>query len=293
MSQKSADADNHPTPAQQALDGRAPAHNPGGSVRNRSNLLVLLGIAFFVVGGIIVYVVTNGDDGGSTPITAPGQITVVVATHDIAPGAKVDEEIKSGGIKAEAVDSGSLVAGAAQSTQQISGATFVSAFKKGEQILASGLQSVNRKYTLPEGFEAIAVNLNFVPGVAGYVNPGDRVNLYGQFTKVDPTSGATVENGENAHLVLTNVRVLDVNTTVPANGTTPDTSPSGVSNRASGDQVVFLLAVKTGDAEKLVYMEQGQALYASLVKDDAPPAGGTTGADASNILSGDPASSAG
>jgi Flp pilus assembly protein CpaB len=262
-------------------------------VRNRSNLLVLLGIAFFVVGGIIVYVVTNGDDGGGTPTTAPGQTTVVVATHDIAAGAKVDDEIKGGGLKTQAVDVGALVAGAVQNTQQISGATFVSAFSKGEQILASGLQSVNRKYELPEGFEAIAVNLNFVPGVAGYVNPGDRVNLYGQFTKIDPTSGATVENGQNAHLLLTNVRVLDVNTTVPANGTTPDTTASGATNRASGDQIVYLLAVKTSDAEKLVYMEQGQALYASLVRDDAPPAGGTSGADAGNILSGDPASSAG
>ena len=67
----------------------------------------------------------------------------------------------------------------------------------------------------------------------------------------------------------------------------------GGTNRPTGDQLVYLLAVKTSDAEKLVYMEQGQALYASLVKDDAPAAGGTSGADAGNILQGDPASSAG
>ena len=74
-------------------------------MRNRSNLLVLLGIAFFVVGGIIVYVVTNGDDGG-TPTTAPGETIVVVATHDIPAGAKVDEELKNGGLKTKAISAG-------------------------------------------------------------------------------------------------------------------------------------------------------------------------------------------
>ena len=74
-------------------------------MRNRSNLLVLLGIAFFVVGGIIVYVVTNGDDGGGGS-AAVNQTTVVVATHDIANGAKADDEIKGRIVaaNAEAVD---------------------------------------------------------------------------------------------------------------------------------------------------------------------------------------------
>ena len=261
-------------------------------MRNRSNLLVLLGIAFFVVGGIIVYVLTN-DNGSSHKAIAPGQTTVIVATHDIASGTKVDQELKNGGLKSETIDTSALVPGAISNTQQIAGGTFVQAFADGNQILLAGVQVARRGYNLPDGYEAISVNLNFVPGVAGYVNPGDRINLFGQFKNIDAT-GQAVPNGEEAHLLLTNVKVLDVNTTVPANGTTPDTTPSGATNRPTSDgQIVYLLAVKTADAEKLVYMEQGQALYATLVRDDAPPASGTPGANARTILSGDPASSAG
>jgi Flp pilus assembly protein CpaB len=261
-------------------------------VRNRSNLLVLLGIAFFVVGGIIVYVLTN-DSGDSHATVAPGETTVVVATHDIASGAKVDEELKNGGLKSKTVASSAAVPGAIGNTQQIAGGTFVQPFADGNQVVLTGVQVARRGYNLPDGFEAIAVDLNFVPGVAGYVNPGDRINIFGEFKAVGAT-GADLPNGENAHLLLTNVKVLDVNTTVPANGTTADTTASGATSRpGGGGQIIYLLAVKTSDAEKLVYMEQGQALYATLVKDDAPPAGATGGADATNILAGDPASSAG
>lgn len=35
-------------------------------MRVRSNLLVLLGIAFFVVGGLITFIVTGGSDTGPT-----------------------------------------------------------------------------------------------------------------------------------------------------------------------------------------------------------------------------------
>jgi Flp pilus assembly protein CpaB len=259
-------------------------------VRNRSNLLVLLGIAFFVVGGLIVYVVSNGDDDGGDSGAAAGRTTVVVATHDIPANAKADEEIKSGGLKEKEVGVGAVVPGAYQNLQQLRGATFTSAYADGDQILATGVFAPKRGYELPEGFEAIAVSLNFPQGVAGYVNPGDRVNLYGSFNALNPQTGQTVVNGEHAQLLMSNVRVLDVSQTVPTNGVPSD--PSTATARGGDGSIVMLLAVKTPDAERLVYMEQGQAVYATLVRDDAPPAGPTEGADAGNILSGGTASSA-
>jgi pilus assembly protein CpaB len=289
MSSDPADADNQPNPAQQVLVVE-PCPNLGGSVRNRSNLLVLIGIAFFVVGGIIVYVVSNGDDddGGSTAV---GQTTVVVATHDIPANAKASEEIENGGLKEKKVSVGAVVPGAVQTLQQLRGATFVQAFADGDQILGTGVLALNRQYEVPEGFEAIAVSLNFPQGVAGYVNPGDRVNLYGSFKALNPQTGQTVVNGEMAKLLMTNVRVLDVSKTIPTNGVTSD--PNVPTSRGGDGSIVMLLAVRSADAERIVFMEEGQALYATLVREDAAPAGPTDGATAQNILTLDPATSAG
>ena len=256
-------------------------------MRNRSNLLVLLGIAFFVVGGIIVYVLTN-DDGGGSGTSSANETVVVVATHDIPSGAKGSDEIANGGLKEVHVPAGALVPNAIQGLQLLEGATFVQAFADDSQIINTGVQSLKRGYDLPEGFEAIAVSLDFPAGVAGYVNPGDRVNIYGSFTKLT-SGGAAIPNGEHAQLMMTNTRVLDVNQAIPAAGTPAEGTAT---NRQAGGSIIVLLAVKTADAERLVYMAQGQAVYATLVRDDAPPAGPSDGANAGNVLSIDRATSA-
>jgi Flp pilus assembly protein CpaB len=258
-------------------------------VRNRSNLLVLLGIAFFVVGGLIVYVVSNDDDGGSGSNAAAGETVVVVATHDIPANAKADDEIKSGGLKEKTVSSGAVVPGAVQTLQALQGATFIQAFADGNQILNSGVQMLNRGYDLPEGYEAIALSLNFPEGVAGYVNVGDRVNLYGEFKDID-NNGAAIAGGEFAQLIMTNVRVLDISQTVPTNGVTTDPSTGTV--RGGGGDITMLLAVETADAERIVYMKQGNSIYATLVRDDAPPAKSPGGIGAGNVTKLDPATSA-
>jgi Flp pilus assembly protein CpaB len=183
------------------------------------------------------------------------------------------------------------VPGAIQSLQVLKGATFVQAFAEDDQILTSGVLALRRGYEIPEGYEAIAVSLTFPQGVAAYVSPGDRVNLYGQFKQLNPQTGQDVPGGEEAKLLMTNVRVLDINQTVPSNGAPTDANVA--TERAADGAIVMLLAVKSVDAERLVYMKQGQAVYATLVRDDAPPAGPTPGANAGNILSTDPASSAG
>jgi Flp pilus assembly protein CpaB len=252
-------------------------------VRRRSNLLVLLGIAFFLVGGIIVYVVTDDDDTGGSGLQGP--VSAIVGNQDIAAGALADDLIEQGRLKEIKVPAGELPAGAIQSINQLEGATFVQGFAENQPITASGLQLVNRGYEVPAGFEAIAVQVDFVAGVAGYVNPGDRLNLYTAFDTEFPV-GVPLPRAE---LLLTNVEVLDVSLSVPARRGQADSATP----RASGDSVTYLLAVRTADAEKLVYSTEFQTVYATLTADDAPPAGPTPGRDGENILEVEPNVAAG
>ena len=142
---KSADADNHPKPAQHDARARVPCSGPpqtrtrrqsattfGGLVRRRSNLLVLLGIAFFLVGGIIVYVVTDDDDTGGSGLQGP--VSAIVGNQDISAGALADDLIEQGRLKEIKVPAGELSAGAIQSINQLEGATFVQGFAENQPI---------------------------------------------------------------------------------------------------------------------------------------------------------------
>jgi len=246
-------------------------------VRSRSNLLVLLGIAFFVVGGVIVYLITNddGDGGGSG---SSESVQVVVATTDITAGSLADDLIEENKLREVKVDPTVLVSGAIGSLNQLAGATFTQNFGANQQITQLGVQLANnRTFKIPEGFEAVAVQLDFVPGVAGYVSAGDHINLFG-------TVG-----GSRAELVLTNVEVLDVDLSIPprrGSSTDPDTGTSAT--RASAGAVTYLLSLRADDVEKVVYLTEFESLYASLVPDDAPPAGPTPGQDGSTILEEEP-----
>jgi len=252
-------------------------------VRRSSNLLVLLGIAFFVVGGVIVYLLTDDDDGGSTA-GVDGPALVIVGSDDIPAGTLADDLIAAGRLKTAEVPAAEVTPGAVQSLNQLAGATFIQGFAANQQITSSGVQLQNRTFEVPEGFEAVAVQVDFVPGGAGYVTAGDHINLYGVFQTA--TGEALVPRAE---LLLTNVEVLDVDLTIPPRrGTAPVDPSQPAAQRASGSAVTYLLALRADDAEKVIYQTEFESLYASLTADEAPPAGPTPGRDGSSILAEEP-----
>jgi len=251
--------------------------NRGGFVRSRSNLLVLLGIAFFIVGGVIVYLLTtdDDDDGGSGDAA---RVTVVVGNVDVAAGELADELIAAGKLETQEVPAGTLAPGTISSLNQLAGATFIQGFAAGQPITSAGVQLQNRTFEVPEGFDAVAVQIDFVAGGAGYINAGDRINLY---AALENTVGA--KTLPRAELLLTNVEVLDVSLTIPARRGTA-TGDTASTPRATGETVTYLLALRTDDIEKLVYATEFEGLYASLTGDEAPPAGPTEGRDPETIL---------
>jgi pilus assembly protein CpaB len=250
-------------------------------VRSRSNLLVLLGIAFFVVGGVIVFLLTSDDDddGGSSDAT---RVTVIVGTEDISAGALADDLIEAGKLETKELPSTALPPGTISSINQLAGATFVQGFAAGQPLTSAGLQLQSRTFEVPEGFDAVAVQIDFVAGGAGYVNTGDRINLY---VAAERTTGQLPV--PRAELLLTNVEVLDVNLSIPARRGT-STDQTGNAPRASGDNVTYLLALRTDDIEKVVYATEFESLYASLTADEAPPAGPTPGRDGETIFQEEP-----
>lgn len=243
-------------------------------MRGRSNLLVVLGIAFFVVGGIIVFLLTDDDDSGSGSSQA---VPVVVSSVDVPAGTLANELIDQGRLKEIEITADQLVPGAIQSVNQLRDGVFTQGFAADQQLTSGGLQLANRTFEVPEGFEAVAIQVDFVEGGAGYVSPGDRINLFGTYDATIALNAPT----PRAQLLLSNVEVLDVDLTIPPRrGSTP-ADPNVA--RTSTDSVTFLLALNTSDAEKVIFASEFAGLYASLQADDAPPAGATPGRDGDSI----------
>lgn len=110
-------------------------------------------------------------------------------------------------------------------------------------------------FTIPEGMQAVAIQVPFVKGLAGYATAADRVNVY-----------ATVEKGpartdglppSEAKLWLANVEVLAVNGP-PAGAGVGDTT--------------YLLALGAADAEKAIFLARFETMWLTLVPKGQPAA---------------------
>jgi hypothetical protein len=113
---------------------------------------------------------------------------------------------------------------------------------------------------IPDGKEAVAVQIAAVPGMAGYAKVNDRVNVYGTFKDRQPNNA--VKGPPLAKLVLSNVQVLSV-----AN---------------AGANVTYVLAVNAEEAEKVIYLSSFEGIWLTLVRDGAPAVGGTPGHNVTN-----------
>jgi hypothetical protein len=100
---------------------------------------------------------------------------------------------------------------------------------------------------IPADHQAMAVQVPFVQGLAGYAKAGDVVNVYGEFRTV-PLNAAPED--PVAKLVLQKVKVLAVN-------------PG-----ADGGQATYILSVSTSDAEAIQYLSTFQKIWLTLARSD-------------------------
>ena len=271
----------------------------------RWNVLVVAGIACFVVGVAIVFLLARDDGSSSSSRPSSDTVPVLVAKEDIKSGTTgADAATK---VEVQRVSIAERAADALSSPSELSTQLVVAAFGKGEQIRQGGLKRQTGAATsvsLAKGKEAVAVSVPFVQSGAGYVAPGDLVNIYQVFPDAVATLNDTGQNvaatgipytAPRVELLLTNVRVLDV---LPA-GATPLITPTASNNPAgtsattsqpsSTGLTTVILEVDTIDAEKVIFGStiQKLSLYLTRVGDN-PPAGPTPGRDYGNQLDEEP-----
>ena len=237
----------------------------------RSNLIVTLGLAVFIVGAAATFlIVRNNDD--PTPAAGSGRVAVLVASKPIPAGTSGADAVNQGWVKTKVVADSVKPANALTDPTQLAGRTASLGVPEGQIITETQFQQAQTRIgtlKIPDGKTAVAVQLANVPGVAGFAGAGDRVNVYGA-VKSDPNT----EGKPSAHMIMQNIEVLNVNgTTLVGGAGTP-----------GGSGLVFLLAVSPSEAERLVYLTSFENLYFSLVAKDAPPSGETPGTSSNDAL---------
>ena len=222
----------------------------------RSNLIVTLGLAVFIVGAMATYLILR-DNGDETPAAGSGKVAVLVADKPIPAGTNGADAANGGLVKSKVVADSVKPANALTDPTQLAGRTATLGVPEGQIITSDQFQTTQTRIgtlKIPEGKTALALELANVPGVAGFAGAGDRINIYG-VVKPDPEA----RRCRQRKLIMQNTEVLNVN------GTTLAAAPG----QPGGTGLVYLLAVTPVEAERLVYLTSFESLYFSLVTKDA------------------------
>jgi len=196
---------------------------------NRTRLLII-GFLALALGAFVSYTVYNqlqAKRGTSDP-----GVDVVVAAGEIAVGAKVEDK----DIKVMKFPAANAPPGYYSKPRQVLGRGVILPIGKGEFVLPNKLAAENAGYGLPglipPGMRAVSVRVNEVVGVAGFVQPGTRVDVL--------LTGAPGSGEHQTTTVLENVGVI-------AAGQRLERNAAGEAQMAP----VITLLVSPDDAQKL------------------------------------------
>ena len=142
---------------------------------NRSRLLII-GIMALALGLMASYVVYGRLRGIANGSTQPGT-AVVIAANDLPVGTKLEDR----DVLVVSYPNSNLPAGVFTKRSQVIGRGVILPVNRGEFLLPSKLAPLNAGSGLPSliptGMRAVSVRVNDVVSVAGFVQPGSRVDV--------------------------------------------------------------------------------------------------------------------
>ena len=213
---------------------------------NRSRLL-MIGALALAVGFLVAVSVYNKLRSGNTS-NEPG-VNVVVAADDLQVGTKLGDS----DVKLLRFPQSTVPPGAYGSKDKVLNRGVILPIARGDFILPSKLAAANAGAGLasmiPQGMRAVSVRVNDVVSVAGFVQPGSRV---------DVMSTSAAANGEHlTTTVLENVAVIAV-------GKSLSRSAGTDTQTAAQAATVITLLVSPDDAHKLALASQEGRIQLAL-----------------------------
>ena len=215
-------------------------------------------------------------------------VEVFVASDTIPAGTQAQAAISAGLIERDELPRQNRPAGAVTALEEISGLVAADTVLPGEVILAGRFAetaSTAGEFEVPEGLQAISVEVGVPPGVAGYVRPGDRISVIAHIAApaaqesvigpdgqvVEPEASADGAEETRAEFLVQDIEVLAIGRRVLV------TNEQGQEQDQvqQTESVLATLAVSDTQAEQLVFALQEGSLYLTLLgegyeADDTP-----------------------
>lgn len=235
----------------------------------RSNVIVILGLAVFLVGAAATYFLVRGGDDDTVASPSSGGVEVLYAASNIPAGTTGATALSQGLVKSKSISAATKPVSALTDSGQLASRAAPVGVPQGSVLTDESFpQTQTRVGTvkIPDGKTALALQLTNVPGVAGYAGAGDKINIY---ALSKPDGGKS-----ESKLIMQNTEILSVN----GANLTPSPGVPG-----AGD-LVFLVAVTPSEGEKLAYLTHFEKLYFALVPRDQGPVPPTPGIDAITAL---------
>ena len=176
-------------------------------MQNRLKVALVVAVFFGLIAAYGIYNFLSSQQRETDSLRAANQ-DIVVAARDIPPGTAFnDDAIKKGLIKTTPWPKTSIPAGAFSSPQQVIGKVNRVKILANEPLLESRLAGEGAGLTvrLEAGKRALALRVDEIVGVSGFIVPDDRVDV---ILTTTPVGGG--QDTKISKIVLQNKRVLSV-----------------------------------------------------------------------------------
>ncbi len=246
-------------------------------MKKQTLILVMIGVILFIAGSAIAYASVKGasKNTGTGATVAPVSTSAVVAKKDIPAGTTGQEMVSSGLVALELIPTKSYVATDLGSVSGLNDEVLTQAVAKGHAISSTQLTASTSSISVPKGMNAATVSMSGTSALAGYLQPGSRVDVYANIKSLS-TGGASTLPVPCTELAMADIQVLDVESTVP-----PYTSHPSPTGRTIPADETLLLAVTPNNARTLEFLSQNESVSVVQTQKDAspPPVGQCIGTD--------------
>jgi Flp pilus assembly protein CpaB len=250
-------------------------------VKKQTLILVVIAAILFIAGSVIAYASVRGaskSTNAGTNTVASTTTSAVVAKKDIPAGTTGQAMVSNGWVAIQLVPTKSFVATDLTSLQALNDEVLTSAVQKGQAVTSTQLNASTSAISVPVGLDAMTISVPGTAALAGYLQPGARVDVYANITKVSANSAASSTLPVPCtELSMADIQVIDVSSTSPSLAGTK--AANGGRTLPSSETV--LLAVTSAQARTLSFLSQNETV--SLVQTQAdtnpPPVGQCIGTD--------------
>jgi pilus assembly protein CpaB len=231
----------------------------------RRSALLIAAVLIAAVGTAMIVLYVRGIDDRATQ----GQelVEVLTATAVIEAGETVSAAQEAGKFEAKQVRREDMVAGALDSTENITDLVALGTVYPGEQIISDRFGTLGsiENLVIPDDKMAVSIELTDFERVAGFVNPGSEVAIFGSAaTPVRRLPDGTEQTlSAVTRIILTRVPVIGVGTTSVTSTTI--TTDGGEQVTEAVPRTIITVAVTQEEAEKLVLADRTTDLTFALL----------------------------